>query len=365
MIILAVIGILALLLTLVLNLSADASFATQMMTRIQEQDRAIYVGRSAITAATRLLPKEGPHTLLDPWAFELPLDVDGRMVTIRIIDEERFFNPNYCAEGASPEASDRVKALRRIFTLVDQDPNVANAVVDWIDADANRTEPNGAEATDYPDRPCKNAPIDSVDELAFVKGVTARMMNGEDRPEHKSPGLRDLLTAWSNGKVNVNTAPLGVLQSLSQGLDENVARAIMDYRTLKPFHRLEDLLDVPGFTPDRLYDFKKIATVDSGTWRIEATVVTGAGPDASRVKVVTVYRADARGFRPLFWNVEEVGEPSSSPAGGASPSARPTAWPSGLPDGRMTASPGRLPTRLPGGAGEGGLGPGPPGLPPR
>lgn len=369
MIIIAVLGVLALLLVMVLNLASEAGLATQMMTRIQEQDRAALVGRSAVTAATRLLPKEGPHTLLDPWAFELPLPVDGKMVTIRIVDEERWFNPNYCAEGISPDAAGRIKALRRLFLLMDQDPTVANAIVDWVDTDSTRTEPGGAEGFDYPARPCKSAPMDSVDELMYVKGMTSLMMNGEDRPEHKVPGLRNLLTAWSNGKINVNTAPVGVLQCISQGLDENVARAIVDYRSTKPFRRLEDMLDVPGFTPDRLYDFKKVAGVDSATWRIEATVASGTGPDAQRVKVITVYRADPRGFRPIFWNVEEVGEEPSSPTDGASPSAMPTAWPSGLPSGlpspSLTGLPGRTPGGLPGSGGDPMKQSAPPGLPPR
>ncbi len=62
-------------------------------------------------------------------------------------------------------------------------PDIADAIVDWLDAD-NDPRPNGAENEYYqqlnPPYRCKNGPIDSIDELLLVKGVTRDLLYGTD-----------------------------------------------------------------------------------------------------------------------------------------------------------------------------------------
>src|SRR5262249_12987180 len=68
-------------------------------------------------------------------------------------------------------------------TLPYMTEEVANAILDWIDAD-DQLRTNGAEDEYYqtlqPPYHCKNAPLDSLEELLLVRGVTPELLFGND-----------------------------------------------------------------------------------------------------------------------------------------------------------------------------------------
>lgn len=75
-----------------------------------------------------------------------------------------------------------------LYNALMQIPNmtadVADAIVDWVDSDDN-VRPSGAESSDYqsmavPYR-AKNGPLNSLDELLLVRGVTPQLLFGTDR----------------------------------------------------------------------------------------------------------------------------------------------------------------------------------------
>ncbi|MFO0825806.1 MAG: type II secretion system protein GspK [Gemmataceae bacterium] len=71
-----------------------------------------------------------------------------------------------------------------LLKLPDMTPDVADAIVDWVDADETpRT--NGAEAEYYQSLPtpykCKNGPLNTIEELLLVKGVTPQLLFGTDQ----------------------------------------------------------------------------------------------------------------------------------------------------------------------------------------
>ena len=52
----------------------------------------------------------------------------------------------------------------------------------------------------------ETVPLTSLAELRLIRGVSASLYVGTE----ENPGLKDLLTVYSDGKINVNTAgPLG------------------------------------------------------------------------------------------------------------------------------------------------------------
>jgi type II secretory pathway component PulK len=71
-----------------------------------------------------------------------------------------------------------------LMTLPNMTPDVADAIVDWLDAD-NNPRPYGAEDDYYmslsPPYHCKNGPLDSLEELLLVRGVTPDLLFGDDR----------------------------------------------------------------------------------------------------------------------------------------------------------------------------------------
>ena len=73
-------------------------------------------------------------------------------------------------------------------------PDVADAIVDWLDMDSS-PRPYGAEDDYYtalsPPYHCKNGPLDSLEELLLVRGVTRSCCSATTRTEtvHR-PGRR-------------------------------------------------------------------------------------------------------------------------------------------------------------------------------
>jgi type II secretory pathway component PulK len=165
---------------------------------------------------------------------------------IDIIDLDRKININ----TATPDV------IKQALTLMGVDANdisvVSDSIADWIDP-GDDALPAGAESDYYQGLPlpyyAKNAPIDDIAELRFIKGITQEMFEGGTAAnsipsafEHKlgfgvapgqSPdypfGLKDIFTPISSGRVNLNTAGANVLQTLLNG-DAELAATIIKQR---------------------------------------------------------------------------------------------------------------------------------------
>ena len=61
---------------------------------------------------------------------------------------------------------------------------ISEAIFDWIDDD-DEARTNGAENEYYqalaPPYECKNAPLETLDELLLIRGITPQILFGEDR----------------------------------------------------------------------------------------------------------------------------------------------------------------------------------------
>jgi len=134
--------------------------------------------------------------------------------------------------------------LRAIITTLGGKPEIVDALIDWLDPDNIVTGNAGAEDAYYRGLGyrCKHGPLDSLDELVLVMGFDKELVN--DR------GFRDYLTiAPTDGKINVNTAPLEVLQAvlgtqtgtLAQPLTEADIEDLDRYRS---GHELKSLSDI-------------------------------------------------------------------------------------------------------------------------
>jgi len=98
---------------------------------------------------------------------------------------------------------------------------ISDSILDWRDED-DIPHADGAESAyylslDFP-YSCKNGPLQTAEELLLVKGVTPEIFNN----------IKDLITVYGDGKVNLNTADSRVMQAL--GLSEIVIQKILKYR---------------------------------------------------------------------------------------------------------------------------------------
>jgi len=170
-------------------------------------------------------------------------------------------------DDAASENEFLIEALRQFLLArgqalgIEGDPT--DAILDWIDGpnngdDNEETRTEGAESDYYESLEvpyaCKNGPMDSIEELLLVKGMTPDMYFGD--PEIKdSDGtpmrpVSEYLTVRGNrrGRVNINTAPREVLAAVAEaatkvGGQAVDAGAIITARTSQPFQDEKSITD--------------------------------------------------------------------------------------------------------------------------
>jgi type II secretory pathway component PulK len=147
-----------------------------------------------------------------------------------------------------------------LMTLPNMTEDIANAILDWIDPDSD-TRTNGAEDDYYsglsPPYHCKNGPLDTIEELLLVKGVTPQLLFGNDRnrngmldaDEDDGQGVSDggwasYLTIWSrelnvdsqgNPRIYINGSDLQSLyDQLNTVVGTDLANYIIAYRLYGP-----------------------------------------------------------------------------------------------------------------------------------
>lgn len=166
----------------------------------------------------------------EPWALQLPpIPVENGSLAGHIEDQQGKFNLNNLLKDGKVNPLELAR-FRRLLTILELSPLLADAVADWIDAD-NAPQPRNDTEDGYylslqPPYLAANRPLTDLAELALVRGfdkvVRAR--------------LRPFITALPRvTQVNVNTAPPEVLYALVDGLKLDDARAIVLQRKRSPF----------------------------------------------------------------------------------------------------------------------------------
>lgn len=148
-----------------------------------------------------------------------------------------------------------------LILLPNMTEEVADAIIDWIDADET-PRPNGAESDYYsgltPSYQCKNGPLDTLEELLFVRGVTPQLLYGNDRNRNGTldageidggngpdRGWSAYLTIYSrernvdvdgNARIYLNDPDVnGLYSKLSTALGQDLANYIVAYRLYGPY----------------------------------------------------------------------------------------------------------------------------------
>jgi general secretion pathway protein K len=192
-----------------------------------------------------------------------------------ISDEEARYNLNIAT-------ADRLGRLLQGVGLDRQERDaIVDALQDWRDPNEEHRL-NGAESEDtYLELPVpyrsKNANLDSLAELAQLKGVTTALLEGEDG----RPGLNSLATVKSPGQINLNTAPRAVLRALN--LSDAELNEIEQQRRLGPYAAVP-----PRFSGRGL-------TVTSRTFRVEAQGLVDGQVRARLTAIVQKRSADGSG----------------------------------------------------------------------
>ncbi len=293
-----------------------------------DDEKLLWLGRAGVERACWVLAQEpsGPSSLKQIWAggagdgpetnsplAGITLDnfpVGDGAVSLKITELESKFNINRA----------NTPLLTSVLTAMGVDASsislVSDSIQDWIDTD-DATKPAGAESDYYqgltPPYYAKNAPMDDIEELQLVKGVTPLMFKGGTAADPNSPfqhhklgfgnapgredypfGLRDVFTPFSNGRVNVNTADVNVLQCLP-GMDANSAQNILTLRTSDGgmnnnngvIGNLGQLQTVVA-NPQAFQSLNNYCTVRGDTYEVHAIARVGT---SEREYIAIVYRA--------------------------------------------------------------------------
>ncbi len=227
-------------LTLQLNVSSRAQ--VHEAANLGDGIRVLYIAKSGLFAGMGILyeDKADADTLNEAWAHTDSLTeqsksyFDGGYLELVIEDESGKININKLVEGSAFNNTVRGVLTRLLsqprFKLRDREvEDLVNAIKDWIDTDSEVTG-TGAENAYYQSlgKPytARNGPMESIDELLLVRGVTRDLLYGTA----EAPGLAPFLTVYGEGKININTAPKQVLQALAPAITEDMTSRMDDYR---------------------------------------------------------------------------------------------------------------------------------------
>lgn len=302
MILLSVLGVIGIVYIIIVQMAADSVFTYQYYNRVLFKEKAYYISRSAYTGVQDLFLMDNPEvdSLLDIWAQEtLAFDLEDEQVVVHAVieDQDRYLNPNKIMQNDDPN-KDQEAVFRRLFRYMQMEPDLLNALMDWIDRDSERRFPMGADGLDYQDYPSKGAPLDSVEEIRLIKGLSEfyapRKYMGND-----ILGLKDVLSVYASGRVNINTAPFEVLLSLDDEMSPDLVSEIIRIREITPFQNVDELIDVAGANHDLVYRLKRLAGVNSTNFKLTVYVENYDGSISSSLEAV--FTRGTRGGKILFW----------------------------------------------------------------
>jgi general secretion pathway protein K len=187
-------------------------------------------------------------SLTDVWALPIKdYAIGDGFLTAQIEDERGKLNLNDLAATGGDSIGKEKKVLRvkRLFELLQINPDLVDAIVDWIDQD-EKPEPAGAESSYYqalrPSYRAANAPLQTLLELRLIKGMTPEIIQ-------KISKLVTVYPLEGESIVNINTADPLVLQALDPRISQSVAGDIIQARPFRN-NKVDDL--------DRIGSFEEI-----------------------------------------------------------------------------------------------------------
>ena len=270
-------SITTILIAVSLELRRNAGSAVMTTAAARDRLTLLHISSSGINAAMAMLIKDKKESEIDSmqegWAdpekiIEVLIDIpfeDGK-VTVSVSDELSRIQVNAIVrfpEGRESNDAQMFMWDRFLSYFISQDDlseeieprTIINSVKDWLDSgdDDAITGLNGAESDYYqaldPPYSCRNGPLNHLDELTLIRGITSDLFYGHE----ERPGISSYMTIYGitdsgayEGKININTAELPVLTALLPSENEHLAQEIFDYRQEKT--DLEYIHDLSSLT---------------------------------------------------------------------------------------------------------------------
>lgn len=183
--------------------------------------------------------KESPQVdnLEEDWAQPVQFPFEDMVLSGVVEDMQGRFNLNSLLDSNKAPDPGELARFERLLKLFDLDAAIAQALLDWLDADINNL--NGGAEDDYymqlqPGYRAANRLMASASELRLVRGVTAEAY------QKLAPFVVALPTPT---KININTAPAAVLAIVADNLTIADGEAMVSARDKKGYGSVREFLD--------------------------------------------------------------------------------------------------------------------------
>jgi general secretion pathway protein K len=225
-----------LLITIMVGLVVDFVYEvyidSSVLSNWSNAQKASLVARSGQTFSSRYLTELREYTYSDLREAVLPVENDfgsNTTLIVKIKDENSKFNINSIIYPNGLTNEKALSSLKKLFEYLNINPDLSLIIADWIDPDS---EPRMTDSENI----SKNTFLWSIDELKLIEGVNNDIFDK----------IRPYITVYSNNQININTAELPVLVSLSEDMTEDLAKRIIEYREISPFENASHIVRVSG-----------------------------------------------------------------------------------------------------------------------
>lgn len=297
--------VLTFMVALILEFDAEARREYRDAAAFRDNFKATVLARAAVQAARGVLQQDFLKDKQAGLSFDAPTDLwalpirdypigDG-LLTAQIEDERSKLNLNDLANAANAnDKKDKIGRFKRLFELAQINPDLVDAIVDWVDKD-DQPEPSGAESLYYqslrPSYQAANTQLQTFLELRLIKGMTPEILG-------KLSKLVTVYESAGDSMVNINTADPLVIQALKPEITQGIAADIVQARPFKN-NKVDDLDRVSSFLNignqiRHLYDIKSDLFLARMTVRVNemtrnATVILRRDPSTG-TSTVQYYR---------------------------------------------------------------------------
>lgn len=236
--------IVALVVAVVVEFNRIAVADIEVSKNFSDEKKITYLAISGINGIKDLLMLEGLYSkgdmLFEEWAnsksyFESATAMleEGRLEGV-IYDETSKINVNSLVnekgafDATQKKIWERLLKQQRFGLTSDQVNIIIHGIKDWIDLDDEVSEIFGAEDSLYraSGYRCKNALLDTLEEMLLINGITREIFYGDSRAE----GIQSYFTVFGEPKININTASLPILMALSDEMTEDIAEKFDEFR---------------------------------------------------------------------------------------------------------------------------------------
>ncbi len=241
---------------------AQQSEALTRVARATERTQLnLFANTTLEWARNALLVQQKNNTYISlnqPWAQGLvarPIETATASGVMR--DTHAKFNVNNLVGSSGKRISEDVAVFERLLRILKLNPDIANAVTDWLDSDDEISSPGGAENNYYwslqPPYRAANLPIKTIDELRRVKNMDDASFHTLSQHITALPLTNPSASGNERSKININTAAAEVLQALFIDVSREEIAEIIRLREL-PFKDVADIKERRKSLPVAIVD---------------------------------------------------------------------------------------------------------------